>query len=78
MDDYGIDDIRANLRYLKKNSKHKKYSIDGEDVLSNNIDEAIAAVDEENLENELKEAVIDLWEEIQDKFKTERKPKRRF
>jgi len=77
IDSYGIDDVRANLIFLKQNSRHKKYSIDGSEVLSNSLDGAIKAVEEDGLEAELKEAVIDLWEEIQEQFKQERKPKAR-
>lgn len=75
MDNYGIDDIRANLIFLKQNSKHKKYSIDGDEILGNGIDAAIKAVEENGYEKDLKEAVIELWLEIQEQFKQERKPK---
>lgn len=74
--DYGIDDIRANLMYLKKYTGAKTYNL-GDTVLNNSLEKAIAIVEEEGLEKEVKEAVIDLWQEIEDKFKSERKKKRR-
>ncbi len=75
--DYGIDDIQANLRFLKKMTADTVYSI-GERKLSKSIDEAIAIVEEEGLENELREEVIDLWEEMEIKFKQDRKQKQRY
>lgn len=70
--DYGIDDITANLNYLKKFSEGTKYWTG-----DNSLEEAIATVEEDDLEEKLREAVIDLWEEIQEKFKKERKRKAR-
>jgi len=74
--DYGIDDIRANLQYLKEYSKESVYHIK-DHKLSRGLEESIDLVEEEGLEEELKEAVIDLWEEIENKFKKERKRKER-
>jgi len=70
--DYGIDDITANLQYLKKFTPGSKYWTG-----DNSLEDAIETIEQDSLELELKEAVIDLWEEIQDKFKKDRKPKRR-
>ena len=72
--DYGIDDVRGNLAYLKKWSGD--YAI-GDKELGKNMNEAIQTVEENNLENDLREAVIDLWEEIENKFIVPRKPKGR-
>ena len=74
--DYGIDDIRANLQYLKDFTKTSVYSLNGRS-LSKSMDEAISIIEDEGLESELKEAVIDLWESIQAKFSKDRKPKKR-
>ena len=74
--DYGIDDVRANLQYIKDFTKNTIYSV-GESLLDKSIEKSILVVEEESLENELKEQVIDLWEEIQSKFEIERKPKKR-
>ena len=70
--DYGIDDITANLQYLKKFSPGSSYWTG-----DNSIDDAIDTIERDELELELKEAVIDMWEDIQSKFKRERKAKRR-
>lgn len=75
MNDYGIDDLRANLVFLKQNSKHRKYSIDGDEIFGDSIDDAIEYCEENNLEPDVREAVIDLWEEIQAAFVQERKKK---
>lgn len=75
IDGYGIDDVRANLIYLKQNSAHKEYSIDGIEMLGSSINAAIKGIESAGLEFDLKESVIDLWEEIQEQFKTDRKPK---
>lgn len=72
--DYGIDDIRMNLQYVKDYSGVAYYSLDGK-KLHASMDEAIAMVEEDNLEQQLKEEVIDLWNEIEIKLKTDRKKK---
>jgi RecA/RadA recombinase len=72
--DYGIDDIRSNLQFIKTHTKATTYTIGGQG-LGTSIHEAIAEVEEDNLEAQLKEETIDLWQEIEDKFKHERKPK---
>ena len=73
---YGIDDVRANLQFIKDFTENKVYSI-GNSLLDKSIDKSIAVIETDGLEDELKEQVIDLWEEIQAKFETERKPKKR-
>ena len=74
--DYGVDDIRANLQYLKDYSKNTMYCIE-EVQLSKSLDDAVRIVEQGQLEDDLRVAVRDLWEEIEDKFKVERKKKRR-
>jgi len=71
---YGIDDIRANLQYLKDYGKEKFYHIDGES-LGISIETAIEKVESQNLEKKLKDAVIRKWEEIENSFHVERKKK---
>jgi recombination protein RecA len=74
--DYGIDDIRANLQFIKDYTKNTQYCL-GDQELSTSMDEAISLIEQDpNLVRSLREEVIDLWEEIEQKFKTERKPKR--
>lgn len=74
--DYGIDDIRDNLQYLKTFKKLPFYEIN-ENKVGKSIEDAIEVVEDADLEKELKEEVIDLWEFIEGKFKQERKPKKR-
>jgi recombination protein RecA len=72
---YGIDDVRANLQYIKDYKKNTMYCA-GELKLSQSMEDAIQIVEEKNLENELREEVIDLWEKIERKFETVRKSKK--
>lgn len=71
---YGIDDIRANLEYIKKMTGATKYpAIDKE---WQSLDGAIKYIeDHDGYTEQLKEQVIDLWEEIEQKLHMERKPK---
>jgi len=73
--DYGIDDIRENLQFIKDFTKNTIYTCCGA-PLDKSMEVSIAAVEDNKLEESLKEEVIELWEEIESKFKTERKPKR--
>ncbi len=74
--DYGIDDIRANLQFIKDHTKNTTYTIGGRE-LSNDKNKAIAIIEEEELEDQLREEVIDLWGKIEEKFKSDRKPKKK-
>jgi len=70
--DYGIDDVRGNLAFLK--STVGEYKL-GDEVLGKNIEAAIRKVEEENLEQRLREEVVSLWNEVEQSFAEERKPK---
>ena len=72
---FGIDDIRGNLSYLKTNTKSEKYDAITKEFAQ--MDSAIRHIEENNLELDLKNKVIDLWEEIESTFKVDRKPKKR-
>lgn len=72
--DYGIDDIRANLQYVKDMAGAKLYQLGNED-LSRSLDEACIIIEENKQESSLQDYVINLWEEVEEKFKQERKPK---
>jgi RecA/RadA recombinase len=72
---YGIHDIMGNLQYLKDMTKDTTYDCITKSYQS--IDKAVKWIEDNNLENELKNKVIDLWEEVQDLFKVERKLKKR-
>lgn len=73
--DYGIDDIRENLQFIKDFSKHSVYTLGGQ-TLDKSLLESIKIIEEDKAEQELKQEVIDLWEERELIFKQERKPKR--
>jgi RecA/RadA recombinase len=73
--DYGIDDVRDNLQYVKTNTGATMYMMGG-NKLNTSLNKSIAMIEDDDLEDELRDEVIDLWEEIEDKFKTKRKPKK--
>lgn len=73
----GIDDVRANLQYLKDINKTTKYFCPDNKELAG-MDAAITYIENNNLESELREQVIDAWQEIEDLFKIVRKSKVRF
>jgi len=75
LDDYGIDDVRENLKYLKRYSKDTTYTFRGKS-LSQSLKEACLIIEKGELENELREDVITLWEWIESKFDTGRKKRR--
>lgn len=74
--DYGIDDIRGNLIFLKKNLNSKVYTT-GSTELSKSIEASIAEVEEKKLVGELKQNVIELWNELESKFHKPRQAKER-
>lgn len=74
--DYGIDDIRANLQFIKDFTKNTTYTINDE-KLDVSLEKSISIIERDERTNELREQVIDLWEEIEEKFVIERKPKQR-
>lgn len=74
--DYGIDDIRQNLQYIKDYTDCNTYTLGGK-TLNNSMEKAIQMVEKENREEELRNEVINLWEEVENKFKSRRKKKKR-
>lgn len=72
--DYGIDDIRGNLAFVKSASANTVYKINDKN-LGKSMDRAIKTVEEEGLEAELKAKTIELWNEVEGKFDEKRKPK---
>lgn len=72
--DYGIDDIRENLQFVKDYTNGSKYMV-GDRELYVGMEKSISAVEEKGLEEELRNEVIDLWESIEEKFSSERKLK---
>jgi len=72
--DYGIDNIRDSLQYIKDNTENKVYTL-RDKSLGISLEKAIRYIEDNNLENDLREEVITLWEEIESKFDSNRKPK---
>lgn len=72
--DYGIDDIQANLRFLKTHSTGTVYTLRDE-PLGKSMSEAIRAIEDGDLEDVLKQETIKLWHEIEAGFAEERKPR---
>lgn len=68
---YGIDDVRANIEYLKTG---KKYEIFNEEF--SQVQKAIDYVEEMGLVQDLRELVIKRWYEVDEKFKTNRTKQR--
>lgn len=73
---YGIDDIRANLEFVKQYKKLTTYCVK-EVSVGQSLEKAIVYVEKNNLEKKLKNETIALWEEIEQMFKVERKKKQR-
>jgi len=74
--DYGIDDIRENLQFIKDHTKNTIYMI-GDTKLDKSLEKSIHIVEQQKLEQELQDKVIDLWEDIERRFKSDRKLKQR-
>jgi RecA/RadA recombinase len=74
--DYGLDDIRENLQFIKDYTKNTVYTVGGR-KLDVSLERSIAIIEEDGFESDLKEEVITLWESIEGLFDTDRKPKKR-
>ncbi len=75
--DYGVDDVRDSLQFIKNYTKNTIYTL-GESNLDKSMEKSIQIIeDDPTLVRQLKEEVIKLWEEIEDKFSSDRKPKQR-
>lgn len=74
--DYGIDDIRENLQFVKSILKNNVYTV-ADTKVGVSLEKAILKVEEMGLEKELKQQVIDLWNEVEKEFEIDRKPKLR-
>lgn len=73
---YGIDDVRGNLEYLKEIRKLTKYPTIDKDWQS--LEKAIEYIETKQYQTQLRDQVIDLWEEIEDRFRQTRTPKMRW
>lgn len=75
---YGIDDVRENLQYIKDIMGNTTFECpDGKSSVS--LEDAIVHVEENNLESDLRESVINIWEEVEELFRdvSKRKNKKR-
>lgn len=75
--DYGIDDVRGNLKWIKDMTKATVY--DGLGIIQHAsfMEKAIERIEEQELENKLRDEVIGLWNEIEDSFEIDRPRKSR-
>jgi len=73
---YGIDDVRGNLQYCKDMTKDTKYDVFNDKSFVS-MEKAILYIEENELQQQLKNKTINLWKEIEEKFKSNRKPKER-
>lgn len=73
--DYGIDDVRQNLQFLKKYTGATSYVLGGK-KLAVAMDKAIERIERNGYEDRLRKEVIKLWMEIDAKFASNRKRKR--
>ena len=72
---YGIDDIRSNLQWLKTILGESMYS--AVDKPFQQLNAAIKHVEDEGLEGKLRENTIVLWEELHERLTIRRRPKQR-
>jgi len=70
---FGIDDVRGNLQWYKDITGETKYNCFEESFQS--VNHAIKYIEDNNLQKRLKDRIVDLWEEIENKFKINRKVK---
>jgi hypothetical protein len=73
---YGLDDVRANLQWTKDIKGDTVYDCISKEIAS--MKKAVLHIEENNLQAELRTNTIDLWREIEEKFKQIRAPKVRF
>lgn len=73
--DYGIDNIRDNLNFLKKYRGESVYMLEGKSI-GKSRNEAIDYIEENNLESILEQEVVETWREIEDAFSSKRKARR--
>lgn len=73
---YGIDDIRGNLAYIKEMTASKNYVCpDGNSYPG--LEQAVIHVEEKDLVKQLREQMIKLWHDIEERFRTNRRRKER-
>lgn len=74
---YGIDDIKCNLQYLKSMRGLSSFDCsNGKTYVA--LNDAIHYVEKNSLEEDLKEQVIDLWNEIEEAFQSKHPRKKKI
>jgi RecA/RadA recombinase len=78
--DYGIDDLSSNIDYLfnllTESGKDKtNFNVEYKEKEFKSKKELIAFIEKNNLEDEIKQAVIEKWEDVEKAAKMERKKK---
>ena len=72
----GIDDVGANLQWLKTSLGNTSYLVGDKSYVG--LEPAIKYAEDNNLEDVIRNEVIELWEEIEGSFVQETKKKKRF
>jgi RecA/RadA recombinase len=73
---YGIHDIMTNLQFLKDMRNLSMYPAVDKDY--QNMEQAVFHIEKYNLEQALRDMVVETWRDVERKFYIERKPKIRF
>lgn len=74
--DYGIDDVSANLDYLKRHYGTTTYNV-GDDRMGASLEAAARRVEEAGMEKVLRDEVVRVWREVEGKFKDGQRTRRR-
>lgn len=72
--DYGVDDIRQNLKFIKLYSGKNTYTL-GVDSLGVSLEDAIKKIEDNGQEEVLRQEVIVLWNKLESQFDSNRKTK---
>ena len=70
--DYGIDDVKANLQYVKDHTGSKVYQI-GDTKLSASLENSAEDAESDGLVAKLKEETIGIWKEVEAAFASSRR-----
>lgn len=73
---HGVDDVQANLEYVKEMRKLDQFLAVNE--MFKSVEGAVRHIEKNNLEKDLRELTIDTWEAVESAFKLERKKRIRW
>jgi recombination protein RecA len=82
--DYGIDDLSSNIDFLfglltelgKDKTGKKDFKVEYKDIVHNSKKDLVEYIEKNNLEAEIKQDVIEVWESIEQSIKSNRKSKK--